>query len=447
VSCQMSYIEAIREAHRQEMRRDESVVLLGIDVGPLGGLFGTTKTLHAEFGPTRVLEFPISETGYIGAGIGLAIEGFRPVIEIQMADFVTVALDQVMTVVSKEYAVTGGASSLPLVIRLPYGANLTGQGYMGGAGPAHSQSHEAWFCHSPGLTVVMPSSPADALGLLKAAVRSPDPVIFMEQKGLYYAIEAEVPDGDHVVNIGEARVAVEGADATIVALGAMVHVAERVAEILAREDGASVEVIDPRTLVPLDERTILDSVRKTGRLVVAHEAHRTGGFGAEIAAIAAEKAFGDLMAPVLRCAARDVAIPAGAAALRVLPGVADLTATVRRVLGWTYPGWARAGGRCGGRTHTGRRARRRGHAVREFAGSSPDRRGQSAPPRDRHGCLGRNTRAGKGCAYRHRRAACARQAARRRWRGWRRGNCGLPFFPRSRWRAPCARHRRRTIAT
>src|SRR6185437_6955090 len=174
-------------------------------------------------------------------------------------------------------------------------ANLTGQGYMGGAGPAHSRSHEAWFCHSPGLTVVMPSSPADALGLL----------------------EAEVPDGDHVVNIGEARVAVEGADATIVALGAMVHVAERVAEILAREDGASVEVIDPRTLVPLDERTILDSVRKTGRLVVAHEAHRTGGFGAEIAAIAAEKAFGDLMAPVLRCAARDVAIPAGAAALRV----------------------------------------------------------------------------------------------------------------------------------
>jgi pyruvate/2-oxoglutarate/acetoin dehydrogenase E1 component len=333
----MSYIEAIREAHRQEMRRDESVMLLGIDVGPLGGLFGTTKTLHAEFGPARVLEFPISETGYIGAGIGLAIEGFRPVIEIQMADFVTVALDQVMTVVSKEYAVTGGASSLPLVIRLPYGANLTGQGYMGGAGPAHSQSHEAWFCHSPGLTVVMPSSPADALGLLKAAVRSPDPVIFMEQKGLYYAIEAEVPDGDHVVNIGEARVAVEGADATIVALGAMVHVAERVAEILAREDGASVEVIDPRTLVPLDERTILDSVRKTGRLVVAHEAHRTGGFGAEIAAIAAEKAFGDLMAPVLRCAARDVAIPAGAAALRVLPGVADLTATVRRVLGWAFP--------------------------------------------------------------------------------------------------------------
>ena len=165
-------------------------------------------------------------------------------------------------------------------------------------------------------------------------MRSPDPVIFMEQRGLYYAIEAEVPHGDHVVNIGEARVAVEGADATIVALGAMVHVAERVAETLAREDGVSVEVIDPRTLVPLDERTILDSVRKTGRLVVAHEAHRTGGFGAEIAA---EKAFGDLTAPVLRCAARDVAIPAGTAALRVLPGVADLTATVRRVLGWACP--------------------------------------------------------------------------------------------------------------
>jgi acetoin:2,6-dichlorophenolindophenol oxidoreductase subunit beta len=342
MSSRMSYIEAIREAHRQEMRRDESVVLLGIDIGPLGGLFGATKTLHAEFGPSRVLEFPISETGYIGTGTGLAIEGFRPIIEIQMADFVTVALDQVMTVVSKEYAVTRGASSLPLVIRLPYGANLTGQGYMGGAGPAHSQSHEAWFCHSPGLTVVMPATPADALGLLKSAVRSPDPVIFMEQKGLYYAIDGDVPDGDHVVNIGEARVVTEGTDVTIVALGAMVHVAERVAEILAREDGASVEVVDPRTLVPLDEQTILGSVRKTGRLVIAHEAHRTGGFGGEIAAIAAEKAFGDLVAPVRRCAAKDVAIPAGTAALGVLPGVGDLTAAVREVL--SYPSVRRGAG-------------------------------------------------------------------------------------------------------
>lgn len=337
MSSRMSYIQAIREAHRQEMRRDESVMLLGIDVGPLGGLFGATRSLYEEFGPSRILEFPISETGYIGAGIGMASEGFRPIIEIQMADFVTVALDQVMTVVSKEYAVTGGASSLPLVIRLPYGANFTGQGYMGGAGPAHSQSHEAWFCHSPGLTVVMPANPADALGLLKAAVRSPDPVIFMEQKGLYYAIEGEVPDGDHLVEIGRARVVTEGTDVTIVALGAMVHVAERVAEILARADGTSAEVIDPRTLVPLDEQTILDSVRKTGRLVIAHEAHRTGGFGAEIAAIAAQKAFGDLVAPVLRCTAKDVAIPAGAAALRVLPGVADLTSTVRQVLGSAYP--------------------------------------------------------------------------------------------------------------
>jgi pyruvate/2-oxoglutarate/acetoin dehydrogenase E1 component len=182
---------------------------------------------------------------------------------------------------------------------------------------------------------VMPATPADALGLLKSAVRSPDPVIFMEQKGLYYAIDGDVPDGDHVVNIGEARVVTEGTDVTIVALGAMVHVAERVAEILAREDGASVEVVDPRTLVPLDEQTILGSVRKTGRLVIAHEAHRTGGFGGEIAAIAAEKAFGDLVAPVLRCAAKDVAIPAGTAALGVLPGVGDLTAAVREVLGYS----------------------------------------------------------------------------------------------------------------
>jgi pyruvate/2-oxoglutarate/acetoin dehydrogenase E1 component len=331
MTTKMSYIEAIREAHIQEMQRDESVLLMGIDVGPLGGLFGATTGIFDKFGPERVLEFPISETGYIGTGIGLAIEGFRPIIEIQMADFVTVALDQVMTVMSKEYAVTGGVNRVPAVLRLPFGANLTGQGYMGGAGPAHSQSHEAWFCHSPGLVVVMPSNPADALGLLKAAVRSDDPVVYMEQKGMYRTAIGDVPDGDHVVEIGKAAVAREGSDITVVAMGAMVQVALQLADNLALE-GMSVEVVDPRTLVPLDEETILASVRKTGRLVITHEAHRTAGFGAEIAAVVAEKAHGSLRAPVKRCAARDVAIPAGDAALRVLPGLGSLTSTVREVL-------------------------------------------------------------------------------------------------------------------
>jgi pyruvate dehydrogenase E1 component beta subunit len=331
MTTKMTYLQAIREAHIHEMARDESVLLMGIDVGPMGGLFGVTEGISDQFGPQRVLEFPISETGYIGAGVGLATQGFRPIIEIQMADFVTVALDQVMTVVSKEYAVTGGVNRVPLVIRLPFGANLTGQGYMGGAGPAHSQSHEAWFCHSPGLIVVMPSNPADALGLLKAAVRSDDPVIYMEQKGMYRTAVGDVPDGDHIVEIGVASVARPGTDITVVAMGAMVQVALQVADNLAL-DGISVEVIDPRTLVPLDEPAILDSVRKTGRLVITHEAHRTGGFGAEIAAIVAEKAHGSLRAPVKRCAARDIAIPAGDAALRVLPGLASLTSTVLEVL-------------------------------------------------------------------------------------------------------------------
>ncbi|WP_029429932.1 alpha-ketoacid dehydrogenase subunit beta [Blastococcus sp. URHD0036] len=327
----MTYGEAIGEAHAQEMARDESVVLLGIDVGPLGGLFGTTRGLHERFGPERVIEFPISETGYTGTGIGMAIEGFRPIIEMQMADFVTVALDQVMTTMSKEYAVTGGGNRLPIVVRLPFGTNLSGEGYMGGAGPAHSQSHEAWFCHSPGLVVVMPSSPADALGLLKAAVRCDDPVVFMEQKGMYSTVSGEVPDGDHLVPIGEASVVRRGDDVTVVALGAMVPVAVTVAEQLAAE-GISVEVVDPRTLVPLDEPTLLTSVRKTGRAVITHEAHRTGGFGAEIAAVLAEKAFSSLRAPVVRCAALDVPIPAGDDALRVLPGPRDLAESIRRVL-------------------------------------------------------------------------------------------------------------------
>ncbi|MEQ8719115.1 MAG: alpha-ketoacid dehydrogenase subunit beta [Acidimicrobiales bacterium] len=326
--AKLTYQEAIREAHLQEMERDEDVLLLGIDIGAFGGLFGTTRGLLDRFGPERVIEFPISEVCYVGTGIGLAREGFRPIIEIQMADFVTVALDQIMTTMSKEYAVTKGQFRLPLVVRLPFGANFSGQGYMGGGGPAHSQSHEAWFCHSPGLIVVMPSSPADALGLLKAAVRCDDPVIFMEQKGMYYGEPEEVPDGDHLVEIGLANVVREGSDVTVVALGAMVPVATTVADELAR-DGISVEVVDPRSLVPLDEPTILSSVAKTGRVVITHEAHRTGGFGAEIAALIAEKAFPSLRAPVVRCAAADLPIPLGAEAQRVLPGAAELSRLVR----------------------------------------------------------------------------------------------------------------------
>jgi pyruvate dehydrogenase E1 component beta subunit len=326
------YVEAINRAMHEEMERDKGVVVIGLDVGRQGGLFGATRGLYDRFGAARVMDTPISEAGYMGAAVGMAMEGLRPVVEIQFADFVTVAFDQIVTVAAKMHYLTRGATNVPLVVRLPYGVNVSGEGYMTGAGPHHSQSPEAWFCHCPGLKVVMPSTPADALGLLKSAIRDDDPVMFFEQKGLYYTMPGEIPAGDHLVPIGKAAVRREGTDVTVIATGAMVGLSLSVAERLAGE-GISVEVIDPRTLVPLDRETLVGSVRKTGRAVITHEAPQTAGFGAEIAAVLADEAFASLRAPVKRVCGRDMPVPAGLAVRAALPGEARIEAGVRDVLG------------------------------------------------------------------------------------------------------------------
>lgn len=328
----MLYVEAINRALHEEMARDPEVVAIGLDIGRLGGLFGATRGLFDRFGPSRVMDTPISEAGYMGAAIGMAMEGLRPVVEIQFADFVTVAFDQITTVAAKMHYLTRGETNVPLVVRLPYGVNVSGEGYMTGAGPHHSQSLEAWFCHVPGLKVVMPSSPADALGLLKSAIRDNDPVIYCEQKGLYHTLAGDLPEGEHIVPIGQAAIRREGTDVTVVATGAMVGLALTAAERLAGE-GISVEVVDPRTLVPLDRETIVGSVRKTGRAIVTHEAPQTGGFGAEIVAVLADEAYTSLRAPIKRVAGRDMPVPAGLGVRAAIPGEAAIEAAIRESVG------------------------------------------------------------------------------------------------------------------
>jgi pyruvate dehydrogenase E1 component beta subunit len=324
-----TFAEALNRALREEMERDGSVLLIGLDIAALGGIFGVTRGLLQRFGPERVIDTPISEAGFTGAAIGMAMEGLRPVVEIQFADFVTVGFDQITTVASKMHYLTGGSVDVPMVIRLPYGVNMSG-GYMTGGGPHHSQSPEAWFCHCAGLKVVMPSTASDALGLLKSAIRDDNPVVFFEQKGLYASSE-ELPDTEHLVPLGSAAVRREGTDATIVATGVTVAMALAVAERLARE-GISIEVVDPRTLVPLDTETILASARKTGRVVITQEAARTGGFCAEVAAVIAESAFAERIAPLRRVGALDMPIPSGEAARAMLPSEERIEAAVRSVL-------------------------------------------------------------------------------------------------------------------
>jgi pyruvate dehydrogenase E1 component beta subunit len=283
------------------MARDPAVYLIGEDLRePWGGTYKVTEKLSIEFGDERVLNTPISENGIVGAALGSALTGLRPVAEMMYLDFTLLAMDQLVNQVAKIRYMTGGQVKVPLVVR------LVGGGYKNSAAQ-HGQSLEAWFAHVPGLLVAMPATPADAKGLLKTAIRLDDPVVFIEHKSLYLET-GEVPDGEHLVPFGEAAVAREGSDVTIVAWSKMVQFSLKAAELLAGE-GIDVEVVDPRTLVPLDEDAILESVAKTGRLVVVHEAHRRGGFGGEIAALVAERAFDQLKAPIARVAARDVPLP------------------------------------------------------------------------------------------------------------------------------------------
>src|SRR5438552_4325260 len=299
----LTVIEAVREALRQEMQRDERVVVLGEDIGPLGGVFRATDGLLSEFGPRRVVDTPMMELGIAGLAVGMAMRGLRPVAEIQFADFMHAAADHIISDAARIRFRTNGDAACPLVIRTAYGGGLRG-------GPYHSQSIEAYYAHVPGLRVVVASFPADAKGLLTAAIRHPDPVLFLEHKRTYRAIRGDVPEGEYLVPLERAHVVRPGQHVTVVAWGWVLHEALAAAEQLAAE-GLEVEVIDPRSLNPLDTETLVESVRRTGRLGVVHEDTRTMGLGAEIAAVVAEQAFADLRAPIERITMADVAgIPA-----------------------------------------------------------------------------------------------------------------------------------------
>lgn len=291
-------VEAVHDALREEMARDERVILMGEDVGYKGGVFKVSVGLLDEFGPERVLDTPLAESGIVGAAIGAAINGLLPVAEIQFADFIHPAMDQIINEAAKIRYRSNGDFGCPIVVRAPFGGGIHGALY-------HSQSVEALFAHIPGLKVVIPSNPYDAKGLLKSAIRDPDPVLFFEHKRTYRLFRQEVPDEDYTVPLGELRVAREGDDLTVVAYGLMLHYCLEAAETVARE-GISAEVVDLRTLVPLDKATILDSVKKTGKVLIVHEDTRTGGFGGEIAAVIAEEAFEYLDGPVRRLTGPDV---------------------------------------------------------------------------------------------------------------------------------------------
>ena len=298
---ELSYLEAIREALQQEMRRDPRVFVIGEDVGVYGGAFGVTRGLVEEFGEQRIIDTPISELGIAGAITGAALTGMRPVGEIMFMDFTTLAIEQLVNQAAKIRFMFGGTATVPFVLRCPAGSGT-------GAAAQHSQSLENWFVHVPGLKVVMPSTPYDAKGLLLASIRDDNPVIFVEQK-LLYKTRGPVPEEDYTVPLGKADIKRAGRDLTIVATGVMVARALEAAEQLARE-GIEVEVVDPRTLKPLDAEPIIQSVSKTGRVLIVHEAARTGGYGGELAAIITEsEAFDYLDAPIVRLAGRDMPIP------------------------------------------------------------------------------------------------------------------------------------------
>jgi acetoin:2,6-dichlorophenolindophenol oxidoreductase subunit beta len=300
--AELSYRDAVAAAIAQEMERDERVVFLGEDIGAAGGVFKTTVGLLDRFGPRRVRDTPISEQAILGAAMGAAMTGLRPIAEIMFSDFLAVCWDYVANEISKTRYMTNGQFSFPLVIRTANGAGSR-------FGAQHSQSVENWAMTIPGIKVVAPSTPADVKGLLAAAIRDPDPVVFFEHKSLY-AMKGEVPDGEHVDEIGKARVLREGKDATIVALGAMVPRSLEAAEILQREDGVSVTVVDVRSLVPLDTRTILAEVSKTGRLFTVEENPRLCGWGAEIVSIVTEELFYDLDQPTVRITTPHIPLPA-----------------------------------------------------------------------------------------------------------------------------------------
>jgi len=297
----MTLVQAIHDALAFEMERDPRVVLLGEDIGRNGGVFRATEGLWARFGPERVIDTPLAEAGIVGMAIGMALNGLRPVAEIQFADFIYPAFEQIVSELAKFRYRSAGQFTAPVVIRTPSGGGIKGGHY-------HSQSPEAYFIHTAGLKVAMPSTPADAKGLLAAAMRDPDPVIFFEPKALYRTAKGEVPEGDFTVPLGKARTVCAGEDVSLITYGATVHVAEEAAA-LAQEEGIGVDLLDLRTLWPLDIEAVVQSAEMTGRAVVLHEAPRTCGFGAELVALIQEKAFLHLKAPVARVTGFDTPFP------------------------------------------------------------------------------------------------------------------------------------------
>jgi pyruvate/2-oxoglutarate/acetoin dehydrogenase E1 component len=319
---EITYLEAISDALREEMRRDETVMCLGEDIGQFGGAFKVTDGFIEEFGAGRVIDTPLAENAIIGAAVGAAAEGLKPVCEMQFADFISCGFDQLVNVAAKLHYRQGVA--VPMVVRLPSGGGFSG-------GPFHSQNPEAWLLQAPGLKVVAPATAADAKGLLVSAIRDPNPVCFLEHKGLYRNIRGEVPEGDYAVPLGEARVAREGSEASVIAYGSSVHLALQAADEL----GEDIEVIDLRSLCPLDTEAILRSVRKTSKVLVAHEATRSCGVGAEVSALVAEHAFEDLDAPIRRLTAPDVPIPFSPPLEQaVLPQLDDMKEALNELLSY-----------------------------------------------------------------------------------------------------------------
>jgi 2-oxoisovalerate dehydrogenase E1 component beta subunit len=298
---ELTYLEAIREALAEEMRRDQKVFVLGEDVGPYGGAFGATQGLYDEFGEMRVVDTPISESAIIGVSVGAALRGYRPVAEMQFADFISCGFDQIVNQAATLRYRYGGRASVPIVVRAPSGGGVSGGLY-------HSQNPEAWFVHRPGLKVVAPSTAYDAKGLLKAAIRDDNPVIYFEHKFLYRRAKGPVPEGDEIVPIGVAATRREGGDATLLTYGAMVTPSLEAADRLAKE-GVEVEVIDLRSLMPYDKAAIFRSLEKTSRVVIVHEDVKTLGFGAELSAVIMEERFDRLDAPVLRVTYPDTHAP------------------------------------------------------------------------------------------------------------------------------------------
>jgi 2-oxoisovalerate dehydrogenase E1 component beta subunit len=295
----MTYLDALRQGIWEEMERDRAVFLLGEDIGVYGGAFKVTAGMLEKFGPERVIDTPISESAIVGAAVGAALMGLRPVAEMQFMDFISCGFNQVVNMAAKIHYRWG--PKVPIVIRGPSGAGVHG-------GPFHSQSNEMWFVHTPGLKVVAPATAYDAKGLIKAAIRDDNPVIFFEHKFLYRRIKEEVPEEDYVVPLGQAVVRREGSDIAVITYGAMVWTALEAAEQLEKE-GLSLEVVDLRTLLPYDEQTVLASVRKCSKVILLHEDTRTGGMAGELAALIAEKAFEDLDGPIVRVTAPDTPVP------------------------------------------------------------------------------------------------------------------------------------------